>query len=104
MSKEEMRQESKDNDGNPQIKMRIRRLQKQMRRQLMLKETEKATVVVTNPTHFAVALMYSMDMGAPGRNRQRPKFAGAKDERDCALERDSGDGESATGAGAIQNG
>ena len=73
MSKEEMRQESKDNDGNPQIKMRIRRLQKQMRRQLMLKETEKATVVVTNPTHFAVALLYSMDMGAPvviakGRN------------------------------------
>ncbi len=73
MSKEEMRQESKDTDGNPQIKMRIRRLQKQMRRQFMLRETEKATVVVTNPTHFAVALMYSMDMGAPivvakGRN------------------------------------
>lgn len=73
MSKEEMRQESKDNDGNPQIKMRIRRLQKQMRRKLMLRETEKATVVVTNPTHFAVALLYSMDMGAPivvakGRN------------------------------------
>ncbi len=73
MSKEEMRQESKDNDGNPQIKMRIRRLQKQMRRQLMLRETEKATVVVTNPTHFAVALLYSMEMGAPvvvakGRN------------------------------------
>jgi flagellar biosynthetic protein FlhB len=65
MSKEEMRQESKDNDGNPQIKMRIRRLQKQMRRQLMLKETEKATVVVTNPTHFAVALLYEMDMDAP---------------------------------------
>jgi len=73
MSKEEMRQESKDTDGNPQIKMRIRRLQKQMRRQLMLRETEKATVVVTNPTHFAVALLYSMDMAAPivvakGRN------------------------------------
>lgn len=73
MSKEEMRQESKDSDGNPQIKMRIRRLQKQMRRTLMLRETERATVVVTNPTHFAVALLYSMDMGAPvvvakGRN------------------------------------
>ncbi len=73
MSKEEMRQESKDTDGNPQIKMRIRRLQRQMRKQLMLRETEKATVVVTNPTHFAVAILYSMDMGAPvvvakGRN------------------------------------
>ncbi len=73
MSREEMRQETKDLDGNPQIKMRVRRLQRQMRRQLMLRETEKATVVVTNPTHFAVAILYSMDMGAPvviakGRN------------------------------------
>jgi flagellar biosynthesis protein FlhB len=73
MSREELRQESKDTDGNPQIKMRIRRLQRQMRKQLMLRETEKATVVVTNPTHFAVAILYEMDMGAPvvvakGRN------------------------------------
>ncbi len=73
MSREEMRQETKDSDGNPQIKMRIRRLQRQMRRKLMLRETEKATVVVTNPTHFAVAILYEMDMGAPvviakGRN------------------------------------
>jgi flagellar biosynthesis protein FlhB len=73
MSREEMRQETKDSDGNPQVKMRIRRLQRQMRKQLMLRETEKATVVVTNPTHFAVAILYSMDMGAPvviakGRN------------------------------------
>ncbi|HEX3351513.1 MAG TPA: EscU/YscU/HrcU family type III secretion system export apparatus switch protein [Terriglobales bacterium] len=65
MSREEMRQESKDTDGNPQIKMRIRRLQRQMRKQFMLRETEKATVVVTNPTHFAVAILYQMDMGAP---------------------------------------
>jgi flagellar biosynthetic protein FlhB len=73
MSRDEMRQETKDSDGNPQIKMRIRRLQRQMRRQMMLRETEKATVVVTNPTHFAVAILYQMDMGAPvviakGRN------------------------------------
>src|SRR5216683_1004151 len=73
MSRDEMRQETKDSDGNPQIKMRIRRLQRHMRKQLMLRETEKATVVVTNPTHFAVAILYSMDMGAPivvakGRN------------------------------------
>jgi flagellar biosynthetic protein FlhB len=73
MSRQEMRQETKDMDGNPQIKMRIRRLQRQMRRQLMLRETEKATVVITNPTHFAVAILYEMDMAAPvviakGRN------------------------------------
>ncbi len=73
MSREELRQESKDSDGNPQIKSRIRRLQRQMRRQFILRETEKATVVVTNPTHFAVALRYDMEMEAPivlakGRN------------------------------------
>jgi len=73
MTKEEMRQEMKETDGNPQIKARIRRLQRQMRRKHMLRETEKATVVVTNPTHFAVALLYEMDMEAPivlakGRN------------------------------------
>ena len=65
MSRDEMRQESKETDGNPQTKMRIRRLQRQMRRQQMLKETERATVVVTNPTHFAVALLYEMEMDAP---------------------------------------
>jgi len=79
MSREEMRQETKDSDGNPQIKMRIRRLQRQMRKQLMLRQTEKATVVVTNPTHFAVAILYSMDMGSPlviakGRNRLAQKM------------------------------
>jgi flagellar biosynthesis protein FlhB len=73
MTREEMRQESKDSDGNPQIKMRIRKLQRQMRRQLALRETENATVVITNPTHFAVAILYQMDMAAPlvlakGRN------------------------------------
>jgi flagellar biosynthetic protein FlhB len=73
MSREELKQESKETDGNPQIKMRIRRIQRQMRRQFMLRETERATVVVTNPTHFAVALLYDMDMPAPvvvakGRN------------------------------------
>jgi len=65
MTREEMRQESKETDGNPQTKMRIRRLQRQMRRTQMLKETERATVVITNPTHFAVAMLYQMDMEAP---------------------------------------
>ena len=65
MSRDELKQEMKETDGNPQVKMRIRRIQRQMRRQFMLHETEKATVVVTNPTHFAVALLYQMDMDAP---------------------------------------
>ncbi len=65
MSREEMKEEFKDTDGNPQIKARIRRIQRQVRRGQMVKNVESATVVVTNPTHFAVALKYEMDMDAP---------------------------------------
>jgi flagellar biosynthetic protein FlhB len=65
MSRQEMRDEAKQTEGNPQVKIRIRRLQRQLRRRQMLKDTEKASVVITNPTHFAVALRYEMDMDAP---------------------------------------
>jgi flagellar biosynthetic protein FlhB len=65
MSRQEMRDELKQTDGNPAVKGRIRRLQRQLRRRQMLKDTEKASVVITNPTHFAVALRYTMDMEAP---------------------------------------
>lgn len=65
MSRQEMKDEAKQTEGNPAVKGRIRRLQRQMRRRQMLRDTEKASVVVTNPTHFAVALRYEMDMEAP---------------------------------------
>jgi flagellar biosynthetic protein FlhB len=65
MSQQEIREEMKETDGNPQIKGRIRRLQRQVRRRQMLKETEKATVVIVNPTHFAIALQYLPTMRAP---------------------------------------
>jgi flagellar biosynthesis protein FlhB len=65
MSREEIKEEGKQTEGNPMVKRRIRRLQRQLRRRQMLKDTEKASVVVTNPTHFAVALKYEMDMEAP---------------------------------------
>jgi flagellar biosynthetic protein FlhB len=65
MSREELRQESKETEGNPHTKLRVRRIQRQMRRSQMLRETQRATVVVTNPTHFAVALLYELDMEAP---------------------------------------
>jgi len=58
MSNEELREEHKELEGNPSIKGRIRRLQRQMRRKRMLHDVAKATVVVTNPDHFAVALEY----------------------------------------------
>lgn len=65
MSKQELRDEFKEIDGNPATKSRLRRLQRQMRRRRMLKDVERASVVITNPTHFAVALEYRAEMSAP---------------------------------------
>lgn len=65
MTKEEVKRESKDNDGNPLIKGRVRKLQRAMRKRHSLKAVETATIVVTNPTHFAVALKYEPEMAAP---------------------------------------
>ncbi len=65
MSRQELRDEAKESEGNPQVKGRIRKIQREMRRRQMLRDTETASVVITNPTHFAVALRYEMDMEAP---------------------------------------
>lgn len=65
MSRDDIREEMKQSDGNPQNKARIRKLQRQNRRKLMLRNTETATVVITNPTHYAVALRYEVNMAAP---------------------------------------
>jgi flagellar biosynthetic protein FlhB len=65
MSRQEMKEEFKDSEGNPAVKGRIRRLQRRARKQKMTKNVETATVVITNPTHFAVALKYEMNMEAP---------------------------------------
>jgi len=65
MSREELREEHKETEGNPTVKSRLRRLQRQVMRRQMLLDTETATVVITNPTHFAVALRYQPDMEAP---------------------------------------
>ncbi|MDZ3995150.1 flagellar biosynthesis protein FlhB [Pseudomonas sp. Teo4] len=66
MSKEEVRQEHKNSDGDPHVKARIRRLQQTRARRRMMSKVPKADVVVTNPSHFAVALSYRKDKdGAP---------------------------------------
>jgi flagellar biosynthesis protein FlhB len=65
MSRQELKDELKQTDGNPQNKARIRRIQRQVRRKQMLKAAETATVVITNPTHYAVALRYEPSMAAP---------------------------------------
>lgn len=66
MTKEEIRQESREMEGDPQIKARIRALQREAARRRMMQEVPKADVVVTNPMHFAVALKYEeRTMSAP---------------------------------------
>lgn len=66
MTKEEIRQETKESDGNPEIKARIRQQQREMARRRMMAEIPKADVVITNPTHYAVAIKYKDDgMRAP---------------------------------------
>ena len=59
MTREEVRQEAKESDGDPQIKAKIRAQQREMARRRMMSEVPTADVVVTNPTHYAVALKYS---------------------------------------------
>jgi len=66
MSRQEIRDELKEVEGNPQIKARIRRLQRELLRRQMMRQVERATAVVVNPTHYAVALLYEMEaMAAP---------------------------------------
>jgi flagellar biosynthetic protein FlhB len=66
MTREEVREEAKGSEGNPEIKGRIRRLQREMAARRMMAEVPRADVVVTNPTHFAVALKYDENkMNAP---------------------------------------
>ncbi|MEO5922871.1 MAG: EscU/YscU/HrcU family type III secretion system export apparatus switch protein [Bryobacteraceae bacterium] len=72
MSKQEIREESKESEGNPQIKARVRRIQRDMARKQMMKEVANATAIVVNPTHYAVAIRYTLP-GAPGEVASAPR-------------------------------
>lgn len=65
MSKQEVKEEFKQIEGNPQIKGKIKERQRAIAMRRMMQEVPSASVVVTNPTHFAVALKYKEDMAAP---------------------------------------
>ena len=65
MSKQEVKDEMKQTEGDPQIKGKIRQKQRQMAMARMMKEVPKADVIITNPTHYAVALAYEQGMIAP---------------------------------------
>ena len=66
MTREELKKENKEDEGDPHVRSRLRRLQREAAERKMIQEVPKATVVVTNPTHFAVALRYDRHtMSAP---------------------------------------
>jgi flagellar biosynthetic protein FlhB len=67
MTRQEVIQESKESDGNPQMKGKIRQMQREMARKRMMSNVPTADVVVTNPTHFAVALKYADGQGGAPR-------------------------------------
>ena len=65
MTKQEVKEEHKSREGDPLIKARIRRVQKEMSQRRMMEKVPSASVIVTNPTHIAVALKYTADLPAP---------------------------------------
>jgi flagellar biosynthetic protein FlhB len=67
MTRQEVKEEHKETEGDPQIKQRIRKLRAQRARRRMMKAVPKAAVVVTNPTHYAVALAYERGSGGAPR-------------------------------------
>jgi flagellar biosynthetic protein FlhB len=65
MSKEEMKQEHKESEGSPEVKGRMKQIRASRVRKRMMAAVPEATVIVTNPTHYAVALRYEPGMAAP---------------------------------------
>lgn len=65
MTKEDVKKEMKESEGSPEVKGRIRQLQREAARRRMMSDVPNASVVITNPTHYAVALRYEDGMAAP---------------------------------------
>ena len=66
VTKQEIKEEMRQSEGDPLIKQKIKQIQRQMAQRRMMQEVPKADVVITNPTHVAVALKYAQDkMAAP---------------------------------------
>ncbi len=100
MSKEELKQEMKESEGNPEVKGRLKQLRMARVKKRMMAAVPTATVVVTNPTHYAVALRYEAGMGAPDLRRQGRRRPGAADPRSGRRARRRGDREPAPRPGA----
>jgi flagellar biosynthetic protein FlhB len=64
MTKQEVREELKETEGNPQMRARIRRLRRDLLRRRMMQQVPKATAVIVNPTHYAVAIRYRLEVSS----------------------------------------
>jgi flagellar biosynthetic protein FlhB len=67
MTKQEIREEAKEQESSPHVKMRIRRIQRDLARRKMMQEVPTATAVIVNPTHYAVAILYAPESAAAPR-------------------------------------
>lgn len=91
MSKEDIKEEYKEVEGNPQIKSRIKQIQRRMARSRMMNDVKKADVVITNPTHLAVALAYDASVNsapvvlAKGSNRIAEKIKQIAEQEDIPI-------------------
>ena len=88
MTKQEVRDEMKETDGNPQVKQRIRTMQRQLAESRMMEDVKTADVVITNPTHYAVALQYLDRPGSAPRLVAKGKDLTAFRIRSIATEHD----------------
>ena len=88
MTKQEVKDEMKETDGNPQVKQRIRTMQRQLAESRMMEDVKTADVVITNPTHYAVALQYLDRPGSAPRLVAKGKDLTALRIRSIATEHD----------------
>ena len=88
MTKQEVKDEMKETDGNPQVKQRIRTVQRQLAESRMMEDVKTADVVITNPTHYAVALQYLDRPGSAPRVVAKGKDLTALRIRAIATEHD----------------
>lgn len=88
MTKQEIRDEVKESEGNPHTKQRIRRIQRDVIRRSMMKEVPKATAIIVNPTHYAVAIRYNMETQAAPKVVAKGKNYLARRIREIAMEHD----------------
>ncbi len=86
MTRQEVKDELKETEGNPEMRARVRQIQREMAQQRMMAEVPKADVVITNPTHFAVALKYDQQRSAAPRVVARGADLVAQEIRSIALQ------------------